>query len=38
MGKECEKRRVQPEFKQQIHCLEDEERFLVDVHWSEDKF
>lgn len=31
MGKECKEGVVQPESKQEVHWLEDEERFLVEV-------
>ena len=37
MGKECRESGVQPESKQQVHWLEDGERFLAGVHWSRDK-
>lgn len=37
MGKKCKEGEVQPESKQEVHGLEDGERFLADVHWSGDK-
>lgn len=38
MGKECKRGKVQSGVTQQVHWLKDRERFLVDTHWSEDKF
>lgn len=37
MGKEHKEREIQPESKKQFYWLEDEKRFLVDVHWPADK-
>lgn len=34
MGKERKEGQVQPESKQEVHCLGDGETFLVDVCWS----
>lgn len=38
MGKEYKRGKVQSGAMQQVHWLKDRKRFLVDVHWSEDKF
>lgn len=37
-GQRVQKRKVQLGAMQQVHWLKDGERFLVDAHWSEDKF
>lgn len=34
VGKECKEGKVQPETKQQVHWLEDGEKFLVDVQFT----